>query len=81
MSAAESKEDHLQWTPLTSPKVKEILPLFESWLAKARFEIADPEKSENLKICVDPNLDEASQPILIELGIYNKVISTDRFVS
>ncbi len=81
MSAAESKEDHLQWTPLTSPKVKEILSLFESWLANARFEIADHKKSENLKICVDPNLDEASQPILIELGIYNKVILTDRFVS
>ncbi len=81
MSAAESKENHLQWTSLTSSKVKEILPLFESWLAKARFEIADLKKSENLKICVDSNLDEASQPILIELNIYNKMISTDRFVS
>ena len=74
MASAEG-EKHLQQTELKGTKIKDILSRFEKWLATAHFEVADPAKSEKLKICDDPGLDEASQPLLIELGVYNKVTS------
>lgn len=76
MSSAEG-EKHLQQTELKGKKVKEILSDFEKWLVGAHFEVADRAKSEKLKICDDPGLDEASQPLLIELGVYNKVTSSE----
>ena len=72
MASAEG-EKHLQQTELKGTKIKDILKDFQKWLARAHFEVADRAKSEKLKICDDPGLDEASQPLLIELGVY-KVI-------
>lgn len=63
-------EKHLQQTELKGTKVKDILKDFQKWLARAHFEVADRAKSEKLKICDDPGLDEASQPLLIELSVY-----------
>ncbi len=74
MSSAEG-EKHLQQTDLEGKNVKEILSEFERWLVGAHFKVADRDKSEKLKICDDPGLNEASQPLLIELGVYNKVTS------
>lgn len=77
MSSAEVGEEHLKKTLLTGTKVKDILSELKEWLGRAHFEVADPNKSELLKICNDPSRDKAFQPLLIELGIYNKVTLSD----
>ncbi len=71
--STEVRGEHLQRTQLTGTKAKDILSEFGQWLAGAHFEVADRSKSEKLKTYDDPGLDKASQPLLVELGIYNKV--------
>ena len=73
-SVTEPRNEHSQQTRLTGLNVKGILSRLASWLETADFEISDPEKSKNLKICNDPDLDAACRPLLQELGIYNKVL-------
>ena len=73
----ELREKHLHRTQLTSTKFKDALTQFGHWLAEAQFEIADRNKSENLRTCNDPGLNKACQPLLMELGIYDKVTSFD----
>lgn len=77
MSSTEVGEEHLKQTPLNGTKLKDILSELTEWLVRAHFEIADRNKSEMLRICNDPGRDKAFQPLLIELGIYNKVTSSD----
>ncbi|KAI4240296.1 MAG: hypothetical protein L6R40_005233 [Gallowayella cf. fulva] len=67
MSSAEVGEEHLKKTLLTGTKVKDILSELKEWLVRAHFEVADPNKSELLRICNDLSRDEAFQPLLIEL--------------
>lgn len=71
MSAERGK--HLQRTLLTGTKIKDVLSHFGLWLAEARFEVADRSKSDKLRTCNDPGLHKASQSLLNELGLYEKV--------
>jgi hypothetical protein len=73
MSATESDEIHLQEKKLTGTKIKTILTQFALWLKTAKFDLADPQKSEGLQTCTDPGLGDASQPLLLELGVYDRV--------
>ena len=79
MSTTDLGEEHLRQTPLIGAKVNDILSRFDKWLEGARFEIADPEKSEKLLKCNDGGLNKACQPLLIELGIYKKVFMPGLF--
>ncbi|KAL9100077.1 MAG: hypothetical protein Q9163_004501 [Psora crenata] len=51
MAESGQKQNHMERTELTDAKIKDFkatLSLFGKWLEGARFEIADPKKSENL---------------------------------
>ena len=65
---------HLQQTQLTGKEFIHTLSQFGQWLAEAQFQVADPSKSEKLKTYDDPGLEKASESLLVELGVYTRVI-------
>lgn len=71
MSTVTSQQNHLHQKKLTGSDVKEILSQLGKWLENADF-----EDDGTLEKCADPGLDQACKPLLVELGIYEKVLST-----
>ena len=66
-----SQQNHLHQKKLTGSDAKEILSQLGKWLENADF-----EDDGTLEKCADPGLDQACKPLLVELGIYEKVLST-----
>ena len=71
MSTVALQPNHLHQKKLTGSDVKEILSQLGKWLENADF-----EDDGTLEKCADPRLDQACKPLLVELGIYEKVLST-----
>ena len=71
MSMVASQQNHLHQKKLTGSDAKEILSQLGKWLENADF-----EDDGTLEKCADPGLDQACKPLLVELGIYEKVLST-----
>ena len=68
MPADASQQPHLERTPLTGKNIKTILSELGKWLNGAAF-----KDDGTLEQCEDPGLHEACKPLLIELGIWEKV--------
>ena len=73
MSAATPQTNHFQQRELKGSKIKDILSQLGKWLEGAVF-----EDDGTLEKCADPGLDEACKSLLIELGVYEKVVRTVR---
>ena len=74
------KGGHLQRTLLTGTKIKGILSHFGCWLTEADFKVADRSKSDRLMTCNDPGLYKATQSLLNELDLDQKVTSSIRLL-
>lgn len=71
MSADASSQPHLERTRLTGTNMKTILSGLGEWLQDAAF-----NDDGTLEQCEDPGLHKACKPLLMELGIWEKVSGT-----
>lgn len=68
MSSGALQQGHLHQRELTGANIKEVLSQLGKWLEKAAF-----EDDGTLEQCADPGLFQACTPLLVELGIYERV--------
>ena len=72
MPADTSQQPHFERTPLTGTNTKTILSGLGEWLEGAAF-----SDDGTLEQCKDPGINKACKPLLVELGLWEKVSGTE----